>query len=261
MNSHTPSLNLFALSVIVFAIGAWAQSSSCDVAGSWERLVEAKGGRKRLQGLRTIVIERFDRQGFLMPEMQLRTAAYLLEEYSWSWNRAWTSKLGAVVSRRNWTNGVIEIAFETSPAVMKESRATGGRSVEPLIPLFIEPRGFSPRPRSCVGSLNTITIVADSDDTTFEFFLDSKTFLPARVVERRPFGTTTYVFKNYRDIEGVIVPETITTTEHPNTSSTNRVTLHLNVEIDPDLFARPLNPFKGPNQWKVKPKATERESK
>src|SRR5258706_10357318 len=81
-------------------LGAQSETKSCDAQATWERMVEAKGGRTSLHRVESFLVRGSDTSwhGLVRRHIEL-TTLYVFPDFAWSWFDHGTSILGSSVTQ------------------------------------------------------------------------------------------------------------------------------------------------------------------
>ncbi|HEX5473766.1 MAG TPA: hypothetical protein VFX12_03805 [Vicinamibacterales bacterium] len=93
-------------------------------------------------------------------------------------------------------------------------------------------------------------------DQLFDFYLDRRTHLPARIVVHTPVPgrmfMTRYDLSDYHAVSGIQFPENVELRDEVSGPYKEHVTYQVNVPYDETVFTRPPSIADGPHGWRVK---------
>lgn len=222
----------------------------------WEAAVAAKGGRERLGELQSLYVVSEDKFGsrdhelYVFPDRSFRYSYWASPErvdvvaYNGKRKVAW------------WQTDAHEAQvqdIETSASLIKKAQFT-----LLLVTRWLEPKPFGMR-KERIGLKHVDVVQTDVDGWRVDYYLDSSTHLPSKVVygyskisrERGKMNREVRL-DEYSETNGIMMPHKLmySFTDGPEKSE-QRVRYELNVQYDEQIFERAPTPGTKPDAWRV----------
>jgi len=222
----------------------------------WEAAVVAKGGREKLRGVRSLYVVTEDRSGsrdynlYVFPDRSLQYSYWAAFErtdidiYNGRLNVTWWQE-GSDPAQRLKDN-------ETAVEHMKRDQM-----LFLLVTKWLEPKPLRAR-KEWIGLKRVDVVEMDVDGWRVDYYLDSKTRLPVRVMfglsylERAKGKMNRVVdMSDYAAVDGIMMPHKLiyTFSDGPERSE-QRAKYEINVEYDEQVFERPPTPKMTPDSWR-----------
>jgi hypothetical protein len=235
----------------------------------WEQAIVAKGGRERLESVRSIFISQRSKYWHGLKRYEVFSEELtVFPGKSWSWTDYRPDVFGLTVEMYNFDRGIKYFSNADVPPPQPHA-ISGYETVVShtygLLGYLMETKWLKPKvigldeatfERRKVDVVHTM--LKDDvegflpEDVYVDFSIDRKMHLPVRVsYSRMKFGEkaswTEIGFPEYIDLYGLKMP---TTTEIDGVK--DKVIVELNVNYDEELFAKPPSIAAGPEAWRVK---------
>ncbi|MEK6288107.1 MAG: hypothetical protein AABO57_20500 [Acidobacteriota bacterium] len=218
----------------------------------WEMAVAAKGGRERLDAVKSIAITQdFGGRG-------RSTELCVFPDKYWAWEDRRPSKLGLAAEMRNFERniGYFVVGYLPNDPKKSELKPEDRASFRnPQLIYLLETKWFKPEVlRAYKDNLGLHSVdVVETRVGKFRIavFLDTKTHLPVRVGYFSNYVDkifTWYGLSDYHEVNGILVPHSISYDGSRNIP----VQVEINVDYDPAVFERPPRIDDGPYQWRPK---------
>lgn len=222
----------------------------------WEQSIAAKGGRERLQQVKSLAISyQAVWRNFLgvVVHRGLVEALYVFPDKSWSWDDGLPPPFHLTVSMFNLERRISCTMYAgASEPKCREPRnpdqyfnqSEGLARIQYLY--LMETKWIKPVPvRATKGSLElqVVDVVqTDVNGKRVDYYLDRETHLPRRVVTFFPSGRVweTYDFRDYRSIAGI---------QMPGVQKKGKIDFQLNPSYDETIFTRPPSIKDGATAW------------
>src|SRR5690348_14434759 len=156
----------------------FALQSSCDVKSVWEKLIEAKGGRQRLESVSTFsVVEQHRWREFMSTRILDYRDFYVLPDFAWIWQDTGDKRMGGSV-------GWADASRHTGMTVQLDSNRFNqgevtSRNWESRLALCLpETKWMEPRLIGCRIDLATGTTVVEVEVTGPRDFRVLRFYLP-----------------------------------------------------------------------------------
>ena len=238
----------------------------------WEQMIEAKGGRERLDQVENIVVE--ERLYLTFPPgrkfkngEQHTVGVYVFPDRVWSWQDARSTVFGASASVSDVTKGIHYFVLPGDD--IREGTDTKGaaNALEYQQLIFLnETRWFKPVPVRVLSGgdipRNMDAIEASVNGKRVDYWVNRKSHLPARIIkyEISPANhffhydrmyNVQYSLSNYHEIDGIRIPYRVSQMQDHSTGVSDRYIVRLNVKVRDDLFSKPPRFEDGPDAWKA----------
>jgi hypothetical protein len=224
----------------------------------WEQAVVAKGGRKRLYQVNSLVIFYQETvRNFLgiVVHHGLVERLYVFPDKSWSWDDGLPPPFHLTVSMSNLERNIscTMYAGASSPKCIKPKDAASffnqceglGRAQYLYL---LETKWIKPVPisvtKGSIGSKTVDVVETRVDGRRVDYYLDRKTHLPQRVVTFFESGRVweTYNFSDYKDINGIRMP---------SVQKKGKINFQINPAYDETIFTHPPSIETGPKVWQL----------
>ena len=239
-------LQPIALVGVVLCHGAPGSADSTQ-AGAWERAIEAKGGRERLDAVTNVVISARTRGSSF-------ETLLVLPSKLWAWHDERPTVFGRWLQMTNLDRQTQQISMDSktlplgkpTPAVIYWMRTL-------QLLLFLETRWQKPTigQELRVGLFRSPVVEAAIAGQTFDVQFDKGTGLPSKITDRRTSWKQEWELRDYRPVQGVMLPHEF---RGPAAAlartATWKMTFQLNVDYDPRIFEAPPSALAGPHAWK-----------
>jgi hypothetical protein len=270
------SLKVVYLSVLLCALATGSfnsvaranaqEESRGEAKRLWEKVIAAKGGRERLQGVRNMVVStcgRYSNGRFKTYPVYFEDLLVFPNKY-WSWNDYRPGLFGLRVSMYNYDTGMKYVITDVEPDYPMEHISDTERrqnyrkediKLAQLLYL-LETEWFKPAivnastERAGRQRVDVIQTVVEGE--RWDFACDQKTHLPSKVTHFyvEPVTGKSFVkverFSDYTEAGGIKVPQTITVGD----GTEYKATFQFNVEYREDIFNQPPPVEAGPEVWK-----------
>ena len=234
---------------------ASSAKEACDARAVWERMIEAKGGRERLQSVQAMFVLRTYtwRQALVRHRLENRTL-YRFPDFLWSWFDSGTQTLGITVSQSNLALGhsLSVLGPSVNPKLKRELLAPGVLPFREIPVLLLETRWMKPSLFGCSIDGWTTTLEASFDGIPFpyRYYLQGKAELPHRVEMPEGRGVRMYLLRDYKQTDGLMLPVTFRSEYGSLPSPTYTVRYEINPDYDPKLLDREPSLEAGPDAWR-----------
>src|SRR5260370_26204093 len=117
-----------------FSLTAQTSAQTCDARLVWERMIEAKGGREKLNDIESLLVkgDKISWHGLSKRHVVLRTL-YRFPDFVWSWFDHGVSTLGTSVSQCDANRGVLIGADDSG----RLTRGPAHLHISPMEPAFL----------------------------------------------------------------------------------------------------------------------------
>lgn len=229
-------------------------AQSCDPAQVWERMIEAKGGRRALLRVQTLFVRRSYSWRVLLRKRTLEYRLfYRFPDFRWGWFDSGTEMFGKSVSTGNLTTRLGQQERDSAAeADIKPMRPIPAEALyaDPLV-YFLELGGLKPAPVRCDQSANdAIWLLTEFAGVRFAYFVSSHNYLPSSVEVTSKTFTTRHRLFEYREIGGLMVPAK----DYQEPGNLKALTFTLEYEInpayDPEIVDRKPSINAGPDAWR-----------
>jgi hypothetical protein len=216
----------------------------------WERMVEARGGRDRLHGVETLLVESRDK---------LRASLYRLSGVIWNWSAFPGTRFGPQVQLMNadallyrWMAGP---CGEWDCKVRSQKMPDDTPFLTPQLLYLLETRFVQPEVKGCgeevVEGKRLRYVEVEKGRLRVKYYLPRDSYLPEMAMRfNGPYQETLH-YKNYEPFDGIQLP-----TEERVVNAWSRVTYHLRYEInpeyDPEILTKDPDLADGPDGWRPK---------
>jgi hypothetical protein len=266
------SILLLTLCLCSHASIAGSQTDSKQLSQArqiWEQAIVAKGGRERLESVRSIFISQRSKYWHGLKKYEVFTEELtVFPGKSWLWTDYRPDVFGLTVEMYNFERSVK--CFSNADVPPPQPHAISGYETVVshtygLLGYLMETKWLKPKvigvdeatfERRNVDVVHTM--LKDevegflSEDLYIDFSIDRQTHLPVEIsYSRMKYGEkgswNETILSGYVDLNGIEVPlkETID-------GVTDRIRVQLNVEYDEELFSKPPSIAAGPEAWRVK---------
>jgi hypothetical protein len=235
----------------------------------WERAIVAKGGRERLESVRSILISQRSKYWHGLKKFEVFTVELnVFPGKSWLWDDYRPDVFGLTVEVYNFDTGIKYLSnSEVPPPQLQAIRAdeTVLSNTYGLLGYLMETKWLKPQviglDEAAIGRRKVDVVhtrLKDDvegylpEDLYIDFSIDRETHLPAKVsYSRMKIGEkgpwTEVTLSEYVDVNGIKVPSKISIE-----GETNRVVVQLNVDYDEGIFSNPPSIADGPGAWRAK---------
>lgn len=249
-----------------------AEGGSAEARQAWESAVEAKGGRAQLNNVRSVLLTETTTWGYrsLRPKKYKYTTLLVPPFRMWSWvDERPNPKFGLKVRTVNTETGFAQITYHDdktneTPNPVGEPNVSDKRRIRQLQLLtFLETAWVRPRIlRSWKAHdwfIPIIVVETEVEGEVYEWYFDSLSFLPRRVIAKvpvPPYGVSEEEFRleDYRLVDGLQLPHRIT-----HGRFREQIEYKLNVDYDETIFHRAPSPAAGRDAWMRKAPSVLRE--
>jgi hypothetical protein len=229
---------------------------------TWERCIEAKGGREALASVRNVLVSSTS-SWRTFPFKRVRVSyeeLYVLPDKMWLWSDERPTVFDLVLEVVDRSRGFMQMAVKRDVLPAGEPSIRHTRELRKIqAVLFLQTSWNHPQIVSTSSERKGRTrIKARLEDQGVEYVVPTATYLPERVdiVTTTPHGpsTDTHLLSDYRQVSGIMLPHKITTIVNPpGMRYTCHIMYSINVDHDPDLFNRAPSIESGPKGWMRKP--------
>ena len=240
-------LQPIALASVVLCGGAAGSPDSLQV-GAWERAIEAKGGRERLDAVTNVVISARTRGSSF-------ETLFVMPSKLWAWHDERPTVFGRWLEVTNLDRQTQQISMDSrtlplgkpTPPVMYWMRTL-------QLMLFLETRWQKPTlgQERRVGLFRSPVVHAAIDRDTFDVLFDKGSGLPSKLTNLDvPTWKVEWELRDYRPVQGVMLPHEFRGPAAPLArTATWKMTFQLNVDYDPRIFENPPSALAGPHAWR-----------
>jgi hypothetical protein len=243
-----------------------------DARQAWERAIEAKGGRRLLHNVRSVLISTNQRGIRWLRGAPLHCETLLvLPSGLWVWGDQRPSKFGLSVwvvnletSFKQYIHHVEGQPDEPNPAGRPTPKDKSDIRQLQLFP-FMETAWLQPKIRRAWKESHwprtEIVVETEVDGDIYEWHLDSRSYLPRRLIKKvwitsrwvwmeDHWHVNEYGFEDYRSVDGLLLPHrlkrSIVDTLAPYGE---RFEYKLNVDYDESIFNKAPSIAAGPEAW------------
>jgi hypothetical protein len=235
---------------ILLAAGMAAHAAdSADPWAVWEQAVQAKGGRERLQRVRTLAIYMKPSDVVLAGPPANWLCVFPNRYFEWEGGKGMERSIivdGAAGRTAMDANGMPRAVRSMTP--LERERLTLNQLLYLLETAWLQPEPVEVRPAH-LHKYNVLTVRAGG--RAFDLFLNSSN-LPERIFSRRGEDSKTkydYHMEHYREFQGISLPTRVTGTEG-NREWIWDVDYEIDAKYNPKLFERPADLADGPEPWR-----------
>ena len=202
----------FSAPLAVFALAAAlaeAQTTPCNAQAVWEGMIEAKGGRAKLNSIETLFTSGDNVwRNFLVTHRLQARSFYRFPDFVWGWHDSGTAMLGTSISHCYLDLSVCLVVLGPSqnPQVRRQPINPETSVLQDVSVLLLETRWRKPVLGGCSELGGAPTIEAIYNDLSYLFHLPKDASLPDRVDILEPRGTTTYTLSGYERFDGLMLP-------------------------------------------------------
>jgi hypothetical protein len=256
-------LVLFPLAFLRAQPRADSQEAAAKI---WEQMIDAKGGRRHLYQIETIVQEThgywiiFSRK--FKSGAERGVTVYAFPDRVWSWysgpifgGSSHVADLSAGIGYYGFPNNDIRKTddFRGDKQHLKETQLVYFNETQWLKPKLLRTLLGKSIPRK-VEAIET-----DVDGERFDFWIDRKDHLPVKIIQyfQSPYHAGlepgyTWDLSHYQQMNGIQIPRQISFTVLAGRPDTGRFMPLLNPKLREDLFTSPPRFEDGPDAWKPK---------
>jgi hypothetical protein len=189
-----------------------AASADCMGRSTWERMIEAKGGRQNLEAVHSLFVDKTYswRQFLVRRNIEVRTL-YRLPDFVWSWFDNGTPQLGISLYQAYLDRDLtLRVAGPSrNPRIASERAIRPEHHPLEVLPiLLLETRWLKPSFGACVkeGNETVVEAVFDQMPWTYRYHLRDGIYLPHRVELVRPNVNEIHEMTQYKLTQGIWFP-------------------------------------------------------
>jgi hypothetical protein len=231
-----------------------AAQTPCDAVQAWEKLIEAKGGREKLEGIRTFYFRERGSAG-----RDIRTL-YAMPRLFWQWDDSHTPMFGVTVSQADLDRGTtasLNVSSQFKPVLEKSTMPTKLVGVDDRLAAYlIETKWLKPVPVGCkIGEEKQGTVVlleAEAQGARLVYHLDATTYLPLRLSVPEGSLTWEHYLEDYQRVGGIMLPSRRREIFGSLVPVNLTVSYEINPAYDSELWKRDPSVEAGPDAWRLK---------
>jgi hypothetical protein len=201
---------LAILALLAVIIPFLAQASSCDASSKWDQAIAAKGGRDKLESLRTFFWsgEMTVWQG-LVRRKHLDQMLYVFPDFAWSYQENSDPGLGRSASHIHYDEGYSlnadHLRSDSYKYPLPNKQYMGS-----LPALLMETRWMKPKLGGCNldDTAHATLVEAEFSGWQYDFHFARGESLPSKVVQHASgqIAKTEWTLSNYRQFGGIMLP-------------------------------------------------------
>lgn len=255
MKTLLVSLGAIVLAVVAFAGQTQEVSRSQEILKTWERALQAKGGKERLERIQNLLI--IDPRP-KTPARPARVDLYAFPDKEWLWEDQGDSVLGLTLSVFDGDGSWIALSSRRNPPTVQRFPSNKPLEYNRILDVhgdyFLITSWVDAQPVALttgrIGPVEYDLLTVDfrfgSEKKRVTYYVDRSTGLIRREVFPDYSGLA-HDFENYKSIDGIMMPTRVTYTPQ---RFTYNFEFAFNVKFRPDIFTRRPSLENGPDGWR-----------
>lgn len=245
------------ISVTLLLAGcANGQNPGCDATATWERMIEAKGGRPALDAVGTLFrAGAYEWRQFLVRHRIDERTLYRFPDFKWSWYDSGTDQLGVEASKiyvdRGY--GFSILGPGSRPAIRRRTIIDKFEPFAEAVVLLMETRWLKPLTISCAvqGWTTTVDVQFPGASDTLRYYLQRDATLPNRVDFLRAGSMIERChLEGYQRFGGLLLPTKLRRDSSRAPGPTLTFKYEVNPNYDPQITEGMPSLDAGPDAWR-----------
>jgi len=225
------------VAALLLTIPLQVDGSPCDASEKWEQAIAAKGGREKLESIRTFfwsgemtVWHGLSRKKHIDQEL------YVLPNFAWSYHQNTHPGLGSNVVFEYLDRGY-SLNTNDSPPGFSRPIPKSGAFAGYLAILLMETRWTKPKLEKCTTAESTQEEVIEAlfNEKRYDFHFARGEQLPSRVTDSVALGIIETTFSGYKAFNGIVLPTLVQQISPAPLNQKIVLDLKMRYEINPEV--------------------------